>query len=165
MSNDLITDAMKAVTRFVFVLVVNWGVRKSIALACCVLLCAVILTIQPAETQEKDMSKASASPDEFISMLKTHIILSEDQETRIRPIIEESFQKRHEIERNDSQDRKTMRSRLQELRWSTDLQIGKILTDEQMKEYRNLREEQNGMSENNDLQHGRKFRFGGLSGS
>lgn len=54
-----------------------------------------------------------------------------------------------------------MKGQLQELQWSTDMQIGKILTEEQKKEYQKLREEK---SAENSETHGRGFCSGRLRG-
>ncbi|MGD0886400.1 MAG: hypothetical protein ABSA46_16280 [Thermodesulfovibrionales bacterium] len=48
----------------------------------------------------------------------------------MRPIVEESLQKRREIVRNGSEVKEALKGRLQEFRWSTDMRIGKILTEE-----------------------------------
>jgi len=165
MGTDPITDISMAAIRCVMVVIVNRNVLKSLAFAAYVLLCTMIFVIQPLGARASDVSGAKASPEEFMSQLKMRLNLSEDQEAKINPIIEESIQKRREIVKNSSQDRKTVRNQLQELRWSTDMQIGKILTEAQMKEYQELREEQHEKVENNDIQHGRKSRYGGLQGS
>ncbi len=162
MNNDPITEISMAAKRLILAVIVSRNVLKSLLLACYVFLCAVILPIQPAGAQERDVSKANASPEEFMSMLKTSLSLSDDQEAKIKPIIEESIQKRREILRNSSHDRNTMRSQLQELSWTTDLKIVKILSDEQMKEYRKLQEEQNENAVNDDLRHEPTFRYGRL---
>jgi len=165
MSSDPITEISTAILRCVMVVIVNRSFLKSLALAGYVLLCATIFMMQPIGVQARDVSNMNASPDEVVSQLKSRLNLTEEQEAKMRPIIEESIQKRREIVKNSSQDRKTVRSQLQELRWSTDMQIGKILTGAQMKEYQKLREEQSEKAENNDTQHGRRSRYGGLHGS
>jgi len=163
MSYDATTEIFMNVIKCVFVLIMNRNLFKSLAVAGYVLLCASILMIQPVGVQARETANPNGSPNEFMFLLKTRLNLSDDQETKIKPIIEDSFQKRSEIVSNNSHDRKTMRGQLQELRWSTDMQIGKILTEEQMHEYRKLRQEQKDKAESNDGSHGRNIRYGGVA--
>ncbi|MFI5295264.1 MAG: hypothetical protein ACHQ0Y_09600 [Thermodesulfovibrionales bacterium] len=84
---------------------------------------------------------------------------------KVQPIIDESFKKRSEILKNGGQDGKSEKNALQELRWSTDMQIGRILTEEQMKEYQKLREEESEKkTQRSDMQPGRGSRTGGMHG-
>lgn len=129
-----------------------------------VLICAMLLMMQPIGVQASDISNKNASPDEIMSQLKTRLDLNEEQESKMRPIIEESIRKRNGIVANGAGDRKTVKSQLQELRWSTDMQIGKILTEKQMTEYEKLMEEQREKTENNETQSGRTPHGGRLRG-
>jgi len=100
-----------------------------------------------------------------MSQLKERLKLTDEQETKIRPIIEDSMKKRNEILNNGTQDGKTKRSAFQQLQWSVDMQIGKVLTEEQRKEYEKLREEQSEkMLGNDDMHRGKGGRTGGLHG-
>ncbi len=160
MVSDQMNDILTAAIRFVAAVIVNRNHLKLLALSGYVLLLAVIFTMQPAVARARDASNMNTSPDEIVFRLKTRLNLTEDQETKLRPIIEESIRKRQKIMEDSSNNKKAIRSQLQELRWSTDMQIGKILTDEQMKEYQSLREEQREKSEGNETHSGRGFRGG-----
>lgn len=117
----------------------------------CILLFPIMLLLQPVLAQAGNLPDNS-SPDQVMSKMKERLKLTEEQETKIRPIIEESIQKRYEILKNGSQDRSTTKSELQELQWKTDMRVGVILTEEQRKEYEKLREEQAEKTQHNDAQ-------------
>lgn len=57
----------------------------------------MVFIMQPIGIQARDISSMNASPDKVISQLKTRLNLNEEQEVKMRPIIEESIRKRHEI--------------------------------------------------------------------
>jgi len=107
-----------------------------------ILVFAMIFMTQPISAQASDPPAGNGSPDQVISKMKERLKLTEEQETKIRPIIEESMRARTEILENFAQDKSTMKSELLELQWKTDMRLGVILTEEQMKEYEKLREEQ-----------------------
>ena len=94
--------------------------------------------------------------------MKERLHLTEEQETKMRPIIEESVQTRREILKSDPQDRSAIKRELQELQWKTDMRLGVILTEEQMKEYEKLREEQSEKVQRGDVQGNRGSRGGRL---
>ncbi len=164
MSSDPMSDILMATIRCVMAVIVNRSYLKFLAFSGYMLLCAMILMVQPAGVQAKDVSNMNASPDEVMSQLKTRLTLTEEQATKMRPIIEENIRKRQEIVKNGSDDKKAVKSQLQELRWSTDMQLGKILTEDQMKEYQKLREEQKEKKESNQTHSGRGSRSGGMHG-
>jgi Spy/CpxP family protein refolding chaperone len=164
MSSDPMSDILMATIRCVIAVIVNRSYLKFLAFSGYVLFCAMIFMMQPVGVHARDISNMNPSPDKVMSQLKTRLNLTEEQEAKMRLIIEESIRKRQEIVRNSSEDRRAVKSQLQELRWSTDMQIGRILTEEQMKEYQKLRKEQSEKSENNETQSGRKSRSGGLRG-
>ncbi|HXX80044.1 MAG TPA: hypothetical protein VEI46_00715 [Thermodesulfovibrionales bacterium] len=156
MSGDSSGQISTVSKKYVTVAKTKWGTMNFVALARHMLLCAIILMLQPSGCQAVE-----ASPQEVMSLLRTRLNLSEDQEEKIKAIVEESSQKRSDIVKHNSQDRKTMRSQLQELQWATDIRIGEILTEEQLKEYQKLREDQKEKVENTDAApQGRKSRHG-----
>ena len=121
--------------------------------------------MQPIPARAGDSSSISKYPEQLMYRLKERLRLTEDQETKVQLIIDESFKKRSEILKNGGQDRKAEKSALQELQWSTDLQIGKVLTEEQMKEYQKLREEESEKkTQRSDMQRGWGARAGGMRG-
>jgi Spy/CpxP family protein refolding chaperone len=113
MSSDPVSDILMATIRCVMAVIVNRSYLKFLAFSGYVLFCAMIFMMQPIGVQARDISNMNASPDEVMSQLKTRLNLTEEQEAKMRPIIEESTQKRHEIVRNGSEDRKAVKSQLQ----------------------------------------------------
>jgi Spy/CpxP family protein refolding chaperone len=137
---------------------------KSIALTIIALLLIGISTIPPSQAHAKEATR-DASPDEVMTQLRGRLNLTEAQQSKIRPIIEESFTKRREILKSDTQDKQSIRTELQKLHWSTDIKLGAILTEEQMKEYQKFREEQRDKSPADQRQgKGKGSRSGGLHG-
>ncbi len=112
-----------------------------------------------------DFSNISKSPEQLMYRLKDRLRLTEEQETKIQPIVDENFKKRSEILKNSGQGGKSEKISLQELQWATDMQIGKVLTEDQMKEYEKLREEDSEKkTQRSDMQGGRGKRTGGMRG-
>ena len=120
--------------------------------------------MQPMMALASDSSNTNKSREQIMSQLKTCLNLTEDQETKVRPIIETSIQKHREIVASESLDAKTKKSALQELKWSTSMQSGRILTEQQMKDYEELHQEQSEKSQQKDMPHGRGTRTGGMRG-
>lgn len=141
MGNDLMTEVSIAI-RCSVLIVSNRSLLKYLASTTYVMLFAVIFMTQPITAQARDLPDMNSSPEQVMSKMKERLNLTEEQETKVRPIIEESIQKRREILKKDPQDRSTIKNELQELQWTTDMRLGVILTEEQMKEYQKLREEQ-----------------------
>ncbi len=162
MHDDLVIKSVMAVVRCVVLLVSYRNLIKSLAVY--MLIIAAILLTEPTSARAGDFSSAWKSPEQMMSLLKERLGLTEVQETRIHPIVEETFKKRSEIIKNGGQDGKSEKSALQELQWSTDMQIGKILTGDQMKEYQTLREEESEKPQRSDTRRGRGMHTGGLRG-
>lgn len=163
MHNDSVTQVAMTTLRCVSVLVSHKSLLKSFAAY--ILLFISISIIPPISVQATETSNSGKSPEQIMSRLKERLSLTEDQETKIQLIIAESFKKRSEILNNGGQDSKSEKSALQELRWLTDMQIGKVLTENQMREYQELREEESEKkTQHNDMQHGRGMRTGGMRG-
>ena len=161
MSDYLMKDAAIATIRCFTLIIGNRSVFKSLMTLAYVSLFTAIFMMQPSSLQAQDSSNINASSEKIMSEMKERLKLTDEQETKIRPIIEDSLQRRSEILANSSKDRKTA---LQELQWSTDMQLGKILTEEQMKEYEKLREEQSEKMQHSDMQRSRGSRIGGFRG-
>ena len=78
--------------------------------------------------------------------MKNRLNLTDEQEAKFRPIIEEQITKRGAlIEKYQGQGREGMgslRNELEELNQSTENQLQSILTKEQMENYRNMQAEE-----------------------
>src|ERR1039457_2696640 len=110
MSNDLMTEASMAALRGIEFVLRNWILPKSLAIATYVLFFSTTFMIQPMMALASDSSNTNKSPEQIMSQLKTRLNLTEDQETKIRPIIEASIQKHREIVASEALDVKTKKS-------------------------------------------------------
>ena len=133
--------------------------RVLVLLASLLFATVFMFTLSPALTA--DSSNMTNSPEEIVQQMKERLRLTDEQVTKIRPVIEESFNKRRDILNNNGQDKKTNRNALQEVRWKTDMKLGQILTEEQMSDYQNLFEEKTEKSQQDDMHHGKGGRSGG----
>lgn len=81
--------------------------------------------------------------DTFMERLTERLELSEKQVAELRPIFKEQFQSMSALfTQRQRGDRESMRSVMRELRTKTDKRLAEVLTDEQMKKFREFREEQ-----------------------
>jgi hypothetical protein len=124
------------------------------------MLIAAIFMAQPISAQTTNPLDTNSSAEQVMAKMKERLHLTEEQETKIAPIIEESVQTRREILKRDPQDRSAIKNELQELQLKTDMRLGVILTEEQMKEYEKLREEQSEKMHRGDVQGNRGSRGG-----
>lgn len=141
----------------------NRIILKYFCLVLCVLIFAIIFITQPISVQASALPDNNSSMESVMSKMRDRLHLTEEQEKKIRPIIEESFQARREILKSNPQDRSAIKNELQELQWKTDMRLGLILTKEQMEEYEKLREEQSERMQSSDMQGSRKGSRGGRS--
>ncbi len=155
MRGDPISEIALTVTQFVLGVIANRHLLKYMAMAIYVFLFAMF-TLQPFSSTAQALGNTSISPERVIAQMKERLKLTDEQETKIWPIIEDNFNKRRELLNNGGQ-----KSDLQQLQWATDMQIGKILTKEQMTEYEKLREQEEKKSDRDGMQ--RKGRHGGMN--
>jgi len=128
-----------------------------------ILFTAAILPLQSV-AQADTPSIMNKSSEEIVLQMRDRLQLTEDQVIRIHPIIEESFNKRIEILNSSNGDGKATKSALQQVQWTTDIKLGRILTKEQMEEYQNLREEQRDKAQSSETHRGRGGHSGGMHG-
>ncbi len=159
MNNDLMTGILAAI-RYRVPGVRNRSLLKHLAFATCVMLIGAIFMAQPIPAQAADLPDTNSSAEQVMAKMKERLHLTEEEETKMRPIIEENVQTRREILKRDAQDRSAIKNGLQELQWKTDMRLGVILTGEQMKEYEKLREEQSEKMQRSDVQGNRGSRGG-----
>jgi hypothetical protein len=161
--NNYLMTGIPAAIRYLVLGVRNRGLLKYLVFATCVTLIAAIFIAKPIQAQAADLPLKNTSAEQVMAKMKERLHLTEEQETKIRTIIEESVQTRREILKSDPQDRSAIKRELQELQWKTDMRLGVILTEEQMKEYEKLREEQSEKMQRSDVQGSRKGSHGGRS--
>jgi hypothetical protein len=101
---------------------------------------------KPQRRPQTPETKFVKPADHIILDMKIDLALSDDQELKIRPIIEEQVRKRRElIERFQSQGRpgqEALRQELKNLRISTEGQLQYHLTNEQMIKYGKMQQEE-----------------------
>jgi len=164
MNGHSLPEILIGTLRCTLLVICNRSLLRSLGVTISALLLIGISLIQPSQAHAKEATR-DASPDEIMTQLRSRLNLTEAQQTDIRPIIEENLAKRSEILKSDTQDKRAKRTELQKLQWSTDLKLGQILTEDQMKEYQKFREEQRDKSPTDQRQgKGRGSRSGGLSG-
>ncbi len=164
MSEDLAKQVAVAVFRCCMLAVSNRDVLKSLmASAYLALLTGTISLIQPVALYARDFPQYR-SADEIVAQLKERLKLTGEQEPKVRSIIEDSVMKSKGLLANSSQDRKTVKSQMQEIQWSTDMRLAGVLTKEQMKEYEKFREEQSDEKQQGNVQSERPSRGRGVRG-
>jgi len=105
------------------------------------LIFTAVFTLQPFYAEAGGRYRTEISPDRIMERMKERLDLSAEQEATIRPIIEEKVKKFQELKEKGGADRQTIRTEMQKLRWSTEMKLGEILTDEQRGKYLELRQE------------------------
>ncbi len=120
----------------------------------CLLFFCFFSFVLPFPAQADNSSNMNTTPDQIMLKMKDRLRLTEDQEARVRPVIEEMVNKRRVIIENSMLDGKTKRSALQQLQWSMDMKLGQIFTEEQMTAYQRLRQEQNEQTPHGDIRQG-----------
>jgi len=110
------------------------------------LLVTATMACSSLNTQKARRVPGGKSADQIISDMKNRLNLTDEQEAKIRPIIEEQVKNRAAlIEKYRGQGREgmsSMRNELQALNQSTENQLQSILTKEQMEEYRKMQAEE-----------------------
>jgi hypothetical protein len=86
------------------------------------------------------------SPDQIIKEMKSQLNLNNEQQAKIRPIIEDQVKRRYElIKKYQAEDRQSMdsfRDELKDLRIITERQLQYFLTSEQMIDYGYMQQEE-----------------------
>jgi Spy/CpxP family protein refolding chaperone len=103
------------------------------------------LIAQPLMAKGKGRFGPKKSPDEIVQTLTDRLNLSAEQVESILPIIEEKSLLMQEIRDKNGANRKEARSEMHRLQLDTDMQLGRILTDEQVDKYLELKQEQREM--------------------
>ena len=81
------------------------------------------------------------SPDERLAQLTEQLDLTDEQAAKMKPIIEEQSKKQQELFESAGGDRATMRAEMTKLMEETDKRYAEVLTEDQMNEYREMRQE------------------------
>lgn len=127
------------------------------------LLFTAVLTLHPFDAEARGGYGPAISSDQIMERMKERLDLTKEQEAEIRPIIEEKVREFKELRENSGADRRAFRTERQKLRWSTEMKLGEILTDEQKEKYLELRQERHKWT-HRGKRHGKWIR-GGIKGS
>jgi periplasmic protein CpxP/Spy len=84
------------------------------------------------------------SVDDQIKHLTKKLNLSDDQQAKLKPILEDQRKQMDTIHKDSSLSREDRFSKMQELRQNSDTQIKSVLNEDQQKNFDKMREEQRG---------------------
>ena len=116
--------------------------RGSRTLRAIVLTCsALVLTTAPAVAQQGPGGRRMLDADQRMAQLTTQLDLDDAQVEQLRPIVEEQTKRQQALFDSYSGDRETMRAEMSKLRDETDEQFAGVLSEQQMKKYRELRQQ------------------------
>jgi Spy/CpxP family protein refolding chaperone len=82
------------------------------------------------------------SVDDQIKHLTQKLSLTDDQQTKLKPILEDQRKQMEQIHNDSSLSREDRFSKMQQVRASSDTQIKAVLNDDQQKKFDKMREEQ-----------------------
>ncbi len=80
--------------------------------------------------------------DDQLKHLTKKLNLSDDQQAKLKPILEDQRKQMDGIRNDSSLSREDRFSKMQEIRQSSDTQIKSVLNDDQQKNFDKMREEQ-----------------------
>jgi periplasmic protein CpxP/Spy len=80
--------------------------------------------------------------DDQIKHLTKKLNLSDDQQAKLKPILEDQRKQMEQIRNDSSLSREDRFSKMQELRQNSDTQVKSVLNDDQQKSFDNMRQEQ-----------------------
>jgi periplasmic protein CpxP/Spy len=107
--------------------------KRRILSVLAVTLGAMLLFCGAAQAQRMRMS-----PEEQAKALKDSLSLTDDQTAKVTTILKDSREEMTALMSQNSGDRDTLRSSMQEIQKKTDTKIKSVLTDEQAKKYEAL---------------------------
>ena len=139
------------------------------------LLLITVLACSPTRTARGGMGSPRGgmtlprqTPEEIMATMKERLNLTEEQEAKVKPIIDEQCEARDEIiakYRGQGRDsRRSMRSEMQALQEGTEEKLSTVLTEEQLEEYRKMQEEQRQKMREQKKQRMGRGRRGGMGG-
>jgi hypothetical protein len=116
-----------------------------ILVTACLLLASALVCCSPYAQSRRQIPEAKTA-GQIVNAMKRWLGMTDEQEAKVRPVIEEQVRKRNElIKKYQGQSREEMDSlkyALQDLRISTEKQLQYFLTNEQMIEYGRMQQEE-----------------------
>jgi protein CpxP len=88
--------------------------------------------------------RSMPSVDDQLKHLSAKLNLSDDQQAKLKPILEDQRKQMEQIHNDTSLSREDQFSKMRELRQNSDTQIKSVLNEEQQKNFDKMREEQRG---------------------
>jgi protein CpxP len=126
----------------------------SMIVALFIFLCAGVTTTIAQNAQEqpsasgREMShhmggrRGMPSADDQLKHLSKKLNLSDDQQAKLKPILEDEHKQMQQLWNDSSMSRQDRFSKMRELRVSGDNQIKSVLNDDQQKKFDEMRQEQ-----------------------
>ena len=101
------------------------------------------VTVPPAAAQQGPPpgGRRMLDADERLARLTESLELTDEQVEQMKPIVEEQTRKQKELFESAGADRAAMRDAMMELVAETDAAYAKVLTEEQMVKYREMRQQ------------------------
>lgn len=97
---------------------------------------------QDEATQNQDQAaRKPPTPEEVVSRLDRQLSLSDDQKTKITPIIADRQQKMHALMTEQSISRREKRQKVKSIMQDSDNKIKAVLTDEQKQKYTEIEQQ------------------------
>lgn len=98
-----------------------------------------IASVAPA--QDQPPRQRGMDPAQRMERLKERLQLTDEQVSDLEPIFAEHDRRRQDLFERQRAEHQAMRERMEALRLEMDEEIARVLTEEQMREYSELREE------------------------
>ena len=126
----------------------------SVILGLLIFLCAGLTTAFAQDTQEQPSPSGQEmghpmggrhgmpSAEDQLKHLSKKLNLSDDQQAKLKPILEDQHKQMQQLWSDNSMSRQDRFSKMRELRENADAQVKDILNDEQQKKFDQMREEQ-----------------------
>ena len=107
-----------------------------------------VLTVGAISLQAAERPFPPRSPEKIVSRMSERLDLTVEQQALLTPIMEESFDRRREIEKKYGKKERELKRAAREERRAVESgvegQLASVLTSEQMEEFRQIQEERHG---------------------
>lgn len=98
--------------------------------------------------QGRGGQRGPMSPDEELKRLTKQFNLTADQQSKIKPILEDQQKKTEDVRGDSSIDRQTMRSKMMQIRQDSNDQIRALLDDQQKTKFDKMQQEREDRMQN-----------------
>jgi protein CpxP len=124
---------------------------RSMIVALLICLCGRLTTAVAQDAQEQPSGsgqemghhgRGMPSADDQLKHLSQKLNLSDDQQAKLKPILEDQHKQMQQLWNDNSMSRQDRVSKMRELRENANTQIKSVLNDDQQKKFDQMREEQ-----------------------